>query len=65
MKEVIPVSTKRMYRRVSVKKVSLEALKDGAYAKGGVGTCVGLDIGKNEIVAVVRWPDEIFDGVPG
>lgn len=48
------MSTKRMYRRVSVMKVSLETLKENALAKGGVGTCVGLDIGKKEIVAVVR-----------
>jgi transposase len=52
---------KRMYRRVSVKKVSLEGLKDIAFAKGGAGTCVGLDIGKSEIVAVVRWPDGAFE----
>jgi transposase len=29
--------------------------------KGGAGTCVGLDIGKAEIVAVVRWPDGAFE----
>lgn len=55
------MSIKRMYRRVSVKKVSLEGLKDSALAKGGKGTCVGLDIGKSEIVAVVRWSDGAFE----
>jgi transposase len=55
------MSAKRMYRRASVKKISLETLKDVALSKGGAGTCVGLDIGKAEIVAVVRWPDGAFE----
>ncbi|TWU05841.1 IS110 family transposase [Stieleria varia] len=53
--------TKRLYRRVPVKKISVEILKDAGLAKGGSGTCVGLDIGKKEIVAVVRWADGTFD----
>ncbi|QEF96254.1 Transposase IS116/IS110/IS902 family protein [Stieleria maiorica] len=55
------MSAKRRYRRTSVKKISLETLKDLALEKAGAGTCVGLDIGKNEIVAVVRWADGAFE----
>lgn len=55
------MSNKKMYRRTSVKKVSLEALKELAISKGGTGTCVGLDISKDEIVAVVRWANESFE----
>lgn len=55
------MATKRMYRRISVKKVSLEGLKDTAISKGGAGTCFGLDIGKSEIVAVIRWSDGSFE----
>lgn len=53
--------TKRMYRRTSVKKVEMEALKDLAVSKGGVGTTVGLDIGKEEMVAVLRWENGSFE----
>jgi len=53
--------TKKMYRRTSVKKVSFEALKEIALLKGSAGTCVGLDIGKGEIVAMVRWADGAFE----
>jgi transposase len=55
------MSAKRMYRRTSVKKISRETLKEVSLLKGGAGTCVGLDIGKQEIVAVVRWPDGSFE----
>ena len=55
------MAAKRMYRRVSVKKISLEGLKDTAIGKGGAGTCVGLDIGKSEIVATIRWTDGAFE----
>ena len=55
------MSTKRMYRRTSVKKILTETLKEVSLLKGGSGTCVGLDIGKQEIVAVVRWPDGSFE----
>ena len=55
------MTAKRMYRRKSVKKISLETLKEVALMKAGAGTCVGLDIGKQEIVAVVRWPDGSFE----
>jgi len=55
------MTAKRMYRRTSVKKISLESLKEVALSKGGAGTCVGLDIGKREIVAVVRWSDGAFE----
>jgi transposase len=55
------MSAKRRYRRTSVKKISLEALKEVALLKAGAGTSVGLDIGKDEIVAVVRWSDGAFE----
>ncbi|MFO0940516.1 MAG: hypothetical protein U0930_07085 [Pirellulales bacterium] len=49
------MSTKRIYRRVSVKKISQAEVTEDAIAKGGAGTSVGLDIGKEEIVVVVRF----------
>jgi transposase len=55
------MSNKRNYRRVSVKKISLEQLKESCIKLGGCGTSVGLDIGKEEIVAVIRWSDGSFD----
>lgn len=55
------MTAKRRYRRSSVKKVSLESIKEMAILKGNSGTCVGLDIGKEEIVAVVRWADGSFE----
>lgn len=55
------MTAKRMYRRRPVKNVSLESLQEIASLKGGPGTCVGLDIGKTEIVAVVRWADGAFE----
>jgi len=58
--EVIPMSTKRIYRRVKVKDVSLEALKEIAIEKGETGTTVGFDVAKHEIVVVVRWPDATY-----
>jgi transposase len=55
------MSSKRIYRRVKVKQVSLDALMESAISKGSSGTTVGLDVAKNEIVAVVRWPDDSFE----
>lgn len=55
------MTAKRMYRRRAVKSVSLESLQEIAGLKGGPGTCVGLDIGKAEIVAVLRWADGAFE----
>ncbi len=55
------MTAKRMYRRRPVKNVSLESLQEIGSLKGGPGTCVGLDIGKTEIVAVVRWADGAFE----
>lgn len=54
------MSTKRNYRRVSVKEISVETLKETAIERGGCGTTVGLDVAKHEIVAVVRWPDSTY-----
>jgi len=59
--EVILVSNKRVYRRIKVKQVSLDTLREKAIFNGGSGTAVGLDVAKSEIVAVVRWPDGSFE----
>ena len=53
--------TKRIYRRISVKQVELESLREEAIKFGDVGTCVGLDIAKGEIVLVVRWGEGNFE----
>lgn len=55
------MSVRRKYRRTPVKKVALEALKEIAILKGGAGTCVGLDISKDEIVPIVRWPEGAYE----
>ncbi len=55
------MSNKRISRRVKVKQVSWDALMESAISKGGSGTTVGLDVAKNEIVAVARWPDDSFE----
>lgn len=55
------MSMKRAYRRTSVKKVCGEELIEACGIKGSGGTSVGLDIGKEEIVAVVRWPDGTYE----
>ena len=55
------MSIKRNYRLVCVKDISLEVLCETALTKGGTGTCVGLDVAKDEIVSVVCWPDETFE----
>lgn len=53
--------SKRAYRRVSVNQIELESLKEQALLRGGHGTCVGLDVAKAEIVAVIRWADKTFE----
>ena len=55
------MTTKRNYRRVRVNKVSAESLKELALVNGNVGTTVGLDVAKEELVVVVRWPDGRFE----
>ena len=55
------MSNKRIYRRINVKQIELEILRQAATAKGDCGTTVGLDIAKAEIVAVVRWSDGSFE----
>jgi len=55
------VTTKRNYRLTCVKQISLESLQEIAIQKGNTGTCVGLDVAKAEIVAVVRWADGTFE----
>ena len=55
------MSIKRNYRLVCVKDISLEVLCETSLTKGGAGTCVGLDVAKDEIVSVVLWPDKSFE----
>jgi hypothetical protein len=55
------VSRNRAYKRIDVKRVDVEALRDRTLALGGAGTVVGLDIGKDEIVACVRWSNGEFE----
>ena len=49
------MSKRRAYRRTAVKKVVLEKVLESAPA-GDV--YVGMDVGKGEIVTVVRWAEE-------
>ncbi len=55
------MSTKRNYRRRSVKEIPLAALKETAILKGNTGSTVGLDVAKHEIVAVVPWPEDSYE----
>jgi transposase len=52
---------KRAYRRTDVKKIEAEELRERAIRLGGAGTTVGLDIGKDEIVVCIRWPNAEFE----
>jgi transposase len=51
--------SRRAYSRVKVNSVDVEQLT--AKAKGGAGVSLGLDIGKHEIVACLRWSDGQFE----
>jgi transposase len=56
------MSRKGIYRSVKIKDVSFESLASMAKEKGGEkGMTVGLDIAKEEIVVVLRWPDGSFE----
>lgn len=55
------MTTRRAYSRLNVKSVELESLLERISKYPGQSVYVGLDIGKLEIVAVVRWPDGTFD----
>jgi transposase len=55
------MSRSRAYQRTDVKQVDLEVLRDRALERGRAGVTVGLDIGKSEIVACLRWPDRAFE----
>ncbi|MEM6692297.1 MAG: transposase [Planctomycetota bacterium] len=52
---------KRNYRRISVNQIQPVTLRERALELGDRSTCVGLDIGKNEIVSVIRWPCGQFE----
>ena len=51
----------RAYKRIDVKKVDAETVRDQACLRGGPNTAVGLDVAKNEIVASLRWSDGSFE----
>lgn len=53
--------TKRIYRRITVKQIELNTLRELAIQSGGRGTCVGLDIAKAEIVVVIRWANGSYE----
>jgi len=55
------VSRSRAYKRTDVKRVDLEALRERTLEFGNAGVTVGLDIGKSEIVACLRWPQGEFE----
>jgi transposase len=46
---------------VSVNEISIDLIKDRAVEKGDVGTCVGLDVAKHEIVVCLRWADGTYE----
>jgi len=54
---------KRAYRRTDVNKISCTSLLTLVESRSGSNTVVGvgLDIGKSEIVATVRWGDNRDD----
>ena len=54
------MKSRRSYRRTDVKKIDPDQLRELACSRGGPDTAVGLDIGKDEIVVCVRWPDGHF-----
>jgi transposase len=57
VQEVIPVAKSKPYSAVSVKSVDAAALA----AEHVAGPCVvGIDVAKDELMAVLRWPDGSF-----
>jgi transposase len=52
---------KRAYKRVSVNDINREVLINSAVEFGDVGTVLGLDIAKQEIVACLRWGNGNFE----
>lgn len=52
---------KRAYKRVSVNDIDRDRLLDSAIEFGGVGTVLGLDIAKQEIVCCLRWGQGQFE----
>lgn len=51
----------RAYKRTDVKRVDLAVLRERTLEFGSAGVTVGLDIGKSEIVACLRWPHGEFE----
>jgi hypothetical protein len=58
VQEVIPVAKSKPYSSVPVKGVDATAL---ARAHAGQACVLGVDIGKFELMAVLRWPDGSFE----
>ena len=55
------MSRSRAYKRTDVKQVDLTVLRERTLEFGNAGVTVGLDIGKSEIVACLRWPHGEFE----
>lgn len=55
------MSTKRIYRRVSVNQIDKGSLVELASGFGQSPVSVGLDIAKSEIVVVVRWCESDYE----
>jgi transposase len=52
---------KRAYKRVNVNDINREVLINSAVECGDLGTVLGLDIAKQEIVACLRWGNGSFE----
>ena len=58
VQEVIPVRRSKAYRATEVKQVGLDGLIDG---RDGAECHAGLDVSKDEIMAVLRWSSAEFE----
>ena len=58
MQEVIPVAKSKPYSSIPVKAVDAAAL---ARAHARQACVLGVDVGKFELMAVLRWPDGSFE----
>ena len=53
--------SKRLYSRTDVNKVSCDSLRSLAGSRSSGVVSMGLDIGKSEIVATIRWGVDAFE----
>jgi transposase len=58
VQEVIPVKRKNPYSLIGVNDISIEMLTRD---RQGHKAAVGVDVGKNELVVCVVWPDRSFE----